>query len=506
MSGKILATNAISTFITDRFKMDTLTGMMVASSLVEYVLTFKEDNMKNFKFNEKYLLFLIPIVLPVIYYFYKKYNKEIINKEKYLSLKSYSHFTNNKILQYIRNFPEYFDKFDTEYGDVRFPQTEDLFFPVDFSCINFNDKNFNVKGYIETYSFEDEVESKKKYYRYLTIHIEKSCSLTPEEYFDKIKQKNREIVSKDPRITLYGIKVMSSSDREFLSNKVSVIYEGLKKNEDERLNLIKSFFSPCREKVWNMVKRVHFNPEKFFRRGQIPSCCLMLYGPPGTGKSSFGNKLAIALSRDLIVLDMRDFVNNKPKLYQILSAPSYNEDVHEAKDVVIMLEEFDVTIKYLIENNKTVNWANFYPTIAPQIANNDIKSETKSNKNDDGRTNIGESHKLTLNDLLELFQGPIGRPGSIIIATTNHYDFIKESLPALVREGRMTPIKIDYLDWKSFKELVRFYFNKETTLEEVKIKCPTSAIIQIAMRYEDDENGLDFFEQDFIIRNKQNDK
>lgn len=101
--------------------------------------------------------------------------------------------------------------------------------------------------------------------------------------------------------------------------------------------------------------------------------------------------------------------------------------------------------------------------------NNNIKM-----MNDDNKSDI-----LRLGDLLELFQGPVPIKDRMIIATTNDFDKIKNSLPALIRPGRLTPIKFNYMTWDILNELCIYYFKTKPTCDEFSISIPTSHIMEL---------------------------
>ena len=96
-------------------------------------------------------------------------------------------------------------------------------------------------------------------------------------------------------------------------------------------------------------------------------------------------------------------------------------------------------------------------------------------------TDDNKSDILQLSDLLELFQGPIPIKNRMIIATTNNFDKIKNTLPALFRAGRLTPLKFDYLDWDTFKQLCLYYFDMIPVTEK-EITKPTSEITELAQK------------------------
>ena len=110
---------------------------------------------------------------------------------------------------------------------------------------------------------------------------------------------------------------------------------------------------------------------------------------------------------------------------------------------------------------------------------------------------------MRLGDLLELFQGSIPIKDRMIIATTNHFNKIKEFLPALFRNGRMTPLAFSYLDWDSFVELCQFYFHTNPTNNKFEIILPTSQLIEMALKIQSINGNVQQFEQDINIVQKK---
>lgn len=76
-----------------------------------------------------------------------------------------------------------------------------------------------------------------------------------------------------------------------------------------------------------------------------------------------------------------------------------------------------------------------------------------------------DTDSITVKDLLEIFQGVVPLHGAIIIATTNELDKIKEICPALVREGRLTPVKFDYATNKIVNEMCLHFYEKEFKID-----------------------------------------
>jgi hypothetical protein len=173
-------------------------------------------------------------------------------------------------------------------------------------------------------------------------------------------------------------------------------------------------------------------------------------------------------------------------------------------------EEFNME-DYMTQEMNAENDENYENKVecSTTTTNNDTPSQTKKKENrkftEDIMTINGEisfvvksinddnkSDLLHISDLLELFQGPVPVKNRMIVATTNHYDKIKNELPALFRAGRMTPLEFTYIDWDSFIELCKYHFDKTPECEPMKICMPTSEIIELVEKYKIYDNFNEF--------------
>ena len=256
--------------------------------------------------------------------------------------------------------------------------------------------------------------------------------------------------------------------------------------EDLEKRYINSFFSNAKNIVWKKVKKIHFDPEFFFNISQQPRAGYVFYGPPGTGKSSFVTRLAIVLKRHLINLDLRDFID-KSSIYREILTPSISGlSNQKQKDVIFILDEFDLLIDELCEQEERKE------TVI-------VNKETKL------KMSIKEQTKFlrdfTIHDLVELFQGSIPCNGLIIIAITNDFERIYKKCPKLFRDGRLTPVKFDYMDLNVLNELCVHYFGQSSNLKfEGILNVAPSTVIDKAVNcglYSDDKKlNLGMFEEE----------
>lgn len=83
--------------------------------------------------------------------------------------------------------------------------------------------------------------------------------------------------------------------------------------------------------------------------------------------------------------------------------------------------------------------------------------------------------KTTLNyrSLSPELQKPVARNNSEIVI---FFQIIKETIPELIRPGRLTPVKFDYLDNATLNEICQFYF-KQNWVDKTEIKQLQSSFV-----------------------------
>jgi SpoVK/Ycf46/Vps4 family AAA+-type ATPase len=355
--------------------------------------------------------------------------------------------------------------------------------------VNFVDTNFNQKGYY-VWKKKDVTISKKKEESYtirspyiqLCIEDNINKNMTNiNEYFNKINEKTIEL-SHD-QIEIQHIKIMKKNNE--IKHNQFIIYDGKKKSREDLENTyIKSFFHKERDRLWKIIQEIHFNPTSFYKIGQSPRIGILLHGPPGTGKSTLAFRIAMALDRDIVSIDIRS-IRNKHDVYKTLRSPCINGINYEPKQLVYIFDEFDLTVREL--HAKKTQMTNVYESWIKHLAHlpevskmlpliktkskitkslchsdSDSDDSSDSKKNNYSIDNHGyDTEDLSLEDLLEILQGPVPLEGAIIIATTNKYEEIKDLCPALFRPGRLTPIHFDLADNWFLNEICQYFYQKD---------------------------------------------
>lgn len=545
---------AIATLVTSllskKLSLDpTLYGVLftVTDQAIKYGMESKFDFTMPNLINTKMISF-ISILMVVGYVLFLNYNlltatikKKILSRSKYITLKMYTYNDMNTFIEYSNKNPSFYSKpIKMDFGDVRLltdsnnlglsGQIAERSFikkASDEIEIHFNDTNFNVKGFYrwlkedlsvdKTVGKDKEVIQTKLHVPYIELNIESKCTKDIQKYYDDMCDYLKKINGKNQ--ILYANKMIVDKVKEG-NNPLKYIcteyHNEPKKSLEEMEKLyIDSFFHHEKEKYWNLLKQIHFKPDEFIKLGQVPSLGLLLHGPPGTGKSNWAYRIAVTLGRHIISLDMRA-IKNRGTIFQIMKNPYiYNSGLNvKPKDVVFIFDEFDLTVKELYFKEQRTekimeNWSKSAMKYFESSSSCDISKEKKEDDDKDDKVKTSsmvslDSHgydqsELSMNDLLELFQGPVPNPGSIIIATTNKYDDLKKWCPALVRPGRLTPIHFGYPDSEIINQICQFYFGETIKIAKSYVATiSTSKIMELALDAKlDPEKGIKYFKKEF---------
>jgi adenylate kinase family enzyme len=390
----------------------------------------------------------------------------------------------NRFACYIRHFPE---NFQTPVEISERPG-DDTYIVVPGQKVIWTDKKLDYYGSIESYLEKYITKDGNISYRPCLRILTQRNPGTIESFIESIRDRYRTIVEKKK----YWYRVLNNNSGHLIATWNQLFTE----TSDADLlykKYIRSFFSPHRDRIWTWAKRVEYDPEYFLSRGMIPHMHLLLHGPSGTGKSSLAYRLARALKRHIVTIDLSLMLDDRQEINTHLYNLEINMHRIMASEAIYVFDEFDIVIDELLRREKLSRKRDeLFLTMGPNRDMRRSEVELRSNGDDEEKSrdtsrdtsrnlqSITKRH-FSLKDLLEIFQGPVNSYGSIYIATTNHYERLQKAIPELFRAGRMTPILIDYLDWASFNELCQYYFSKTWSGPQFSIKIPTSEIIEMAM-------------------------
>ena len=182
------------------------------------------------------------------------------------------------------------------------------------------------------------------------------------------------------------------------------------------------------------------NREWYIQKGIPYSLGIGLYGPPGTGKTSFIKALANYTNRHIIVMSLK-IIKTKRQLEQFFFENKYN-DKNENSSVsfekkIIVFEDIDCIGDIVLDRkNKETEKHNTRNKKNNTINIGDVL-QTICELNENGTCAVNSSTNelaITLDDILNLWDGIRETPGRILIISSNHYDKLD---PALIRPGRI---------------------------------------------------------------------
>ncbi len=362
--------------------------------------------------------------------------------------------------------------------------------------IAFNDTLYNLKGFYRVVEINEGTETTRCTPKTIKIFGQTNTDQNMYDYFVFIVRWYSNDIAERKTIRLSEITVLAPE-----VNLSYVFYEGNKKPlEEQEAQFISSFFHPDLVALWSPIKQMVLNPG-FAGPGIAMQVNYLFYGPPGTGKSGFAYRIAQTLGRDIIYFSLTSLT--KGDIHQVMTRPFVGGISKTCRDVVYVFDEFDITVAALCDQQRGARKREeeLLTLISEKIDREKEKSkEGESAKEYDimlasVKSDLAAMHnKFQLHDLLGLLQGPVPRSGSIIIATTNHFEKIREMCPELLRPGRLTPVYFGNFGTKEVQDVCRFYFKQEIELPQANISlCPAEVMLKVVEAQSVPQKGCDYF-------------
>ncbi len=202
-----------------------------------------------------------------------------------------------------------------------------------------------------------------------------------------------------------------------------------------------------------LIEKIDFflkNKNWYYEKGIPYSLGIGLHGPPGTGKTSFIKALANYTNRHVIVISLK-LIKTKQQLEKFFFENTYN-DSNENNSItwdnkILVFEDIDCVGDIILNRNDKLNGKK----------NNSRKNKVDKKSDDSkagdmkigdilqavcelnetgtsGVSSLTKENLITLDDILNLWDGIRETPGRILIISSNHYDKLD---PALIRPGRI---------------------------------------------------------------------
>ena len=180
---------------------------------------------------------------------------------------------------------------------------------------------------------------------------------------------------------------------------------------------------------------------------------ILLYGPPGTGKTGTISAIANMLQRNILTINFTK-LTKRSQLDAILTQQFYSR-------LIYVFDEFDCLLDVLTskqvkqpiseQKSKNIKWTEMLKATDGEEKKKIMEmmmKEFNESKQDD---------RIDLGYLLQKLDGLECANDRIIIATTNHPEFIN---PALLRPGRFDiKLELGNCSLQMYQDILRSYFN-----------------------------------------------